>query len=373
KFMALAAYGEPRYVDELGRVLRVGEHGDFTLEPRYFDAFTDAELGFGRELERLLGPARDPGRPWNLASDADDRRYADVARSAQLLTEEALLALARRARREVRSDALCLAGGVALNATANARLARESGFSRVFVQPAAGDAGGALGAAILGALELGDPRPAPLVSPALGQALDAGAGAELARRFGFSVSRPGSPLARAAEILAGGGLVALASGRGEWGPRALGFRSLLGPAHDARLRDVVNRRVKGREPFRPFAPSALEHHSHALFEHVGEDMTPFMTTVCRARDAALDELSGVVHVDGTSRLHAVTPERAPALAELLGEYEARTGRRALLNTSLNGAGEPIAGSENDAVAFFASHASVQALVLDDVLVERRAS
>jgi carbamoyltransferase len=373
KLMALAAYGEGKYAGELARVLRLGADGDFTLDPRYFDAFTDAELGFGRELERLLGPARDPGKPWDLAGDADDRRYADVARSAQLLTEEALVALARRARREVGTDALCLGGGVALNATANARIARESGFSRVFVQPAAGDAGGALGAAILGAIELGDPRPPPLVSPALGQPLAAGAGADLAVRFGFAVSRPACPFARAAEILAGGGLVALASGRAEWGPRALGFRSLLAPAHDARIRDAVNRRVKGRETFRPFAPSALQRHTDALFEHAGRDMTPFMTTVCRAREAARDELSGVVHVDGTSRLHAVSPERAPALAAILAEYSARTGHRALLNTSLNGAGEPIAGSENDAVAFLVSHGAVDALLLDDVLVERRAS
>jgi carbamoyltransferase len=102
-------------------------------------------------------------------------------------------------------------------------------------------------------------------------------------------------------------------------------------------------------------------------------MTPFMTTLCRARESAQGELSGVLHVDGTSRLHAVTPERAPALAEILHEYERRTGRRALLNTSLNGSGEPIVGSENDAVAFFASHAAVDALLLDEVLVERRVS
>jgi carbamoyltransferase len=373
KLMALAAYGEPRYAGELSRVLRLGSDGDFTLEPRYFDAFTDSELGFGRELERLLGPARRPGKPWDLAGDSDDSRYADVARSAQLLVEEALLALARRARRETGSDALCLAGGVALNATANARLAEESGFSRVFVQPAAGDAGGALGAAICGALELGDRRPGALGSPALGQRLDAGAGADLALRLGLAVARPARPFERAAEILARGGIVALASGRVEWGPRALGFRSLLAPAHDARLRDALNRRVKGRETFRPFAPSALHQNTDALFHHVGTDMTPFMTTLCRARETAHAELSGVLHVDGTSRLHAVTPERAPALAEILGEYERRTGRRALLNTSLNGSGEPIVGSENDAVAFFASHAAVDALLLDDVLVERRAS
>jgi carbamoyltransferase len=373
KLMALAAYGSPKYTSELSRVLRLGADGDFSLEPRYFDAFTDSELGFGPELVRLLGAPRAPDTPWNLAGNPDDRRYADVARSAQLLTEEALLALARRAKREVGGDALCLAGGVALNAAANARLAAESGFSRIFVQPAAGDAGGALGAALLGALELGDPRPPALVSPALGQPLDAGRGADLAARCGFAASQQARPYERAAEILARGGLVALASGRGEWGPRALGHRSLLAPAHDARLRDALNRRVKNREIFRPFAPSALHQNSDRLFDHVGADMTPFMTTVCRARDAALPELSGVVHVDGTSRLHSVTPERAPALAQILAEYERRTGYRALLNTSLNGAREPIAGSETDAIAFFASHRAVDALLLDDVLVERRPS
>jgi carbamoyltransferase len=371
KLMALAAHGTPRYVGELSRVLRLGADGDFTLDPRYFDAFTDTELGFGAELERLLGAARPANVAWDLARSADDRRYADIARSAQVLTEEALLGLARRARREVAGDALCLAGGVALNCSATARLAAEAGFSRIFVQPAAGDAGGALGAAILRALELGDPRPAPLGSPALGQAIDAGAGADLAERLGLGISRSPRPFVRAAEILARGGLVALATGRGEWGPRALGFRSLLARADDTGVRDAVNRRVKGRESFRPFAPSVLEANADALFHHVGADMTPFMTTVCRPRESALRELSGVVHVDGTSRLHSVSNERAPALTELLDEYERSTGRRALLDTSLNGAGEPIAGSENDAVAFFAAHRAVDALLLDDVLVERR--
>jgi carbamoyltransferase len=369
KLMALAAHGKPRFTEELSRVLELGSDGSFRLDPDYFDAFTDSELGFGHKLERLLGPARAPGKPWNIAADAEDQRYADVARSAQLLTEEALLGLARRARRDIAVDALCLAGGVALNCTATARLAEESGFSRIFVQPAAGDAGGALGAAILGAIELGDPRPAALGSAALGQPLDSGAGVDLAKRLGFGTSRS-APLARAAEILARGGLVALATGRGEWGPRALGFRSLLAPAGDTRFRETVNRRVKGREPFRPFAPSVLERHAGDLFHHVGHDMTPFMTTVCRARENALGELAAVVHVDGTSRMHCVTHERSPVLAELLGEYERLTGNRALLNTSLNGPGEPIAGNENDALLFFAARRAVDALLLDDALVER---
>ncbi|HVV82943.1 MAG TPA: carbamoyltransferase N-terminal domain-containing protein, partial [Kofleriaceae bacterium] len=158
KVMGLAAYGTPRFEAELRRVIRLDDDGSFELALDHFGHLADPELGFGPKLEALLGPRRAPYRGWDLATEAD-RRYADIAASLQRVTEEAMLGLARQARRRTGCDALCLAGGVALNAVANARLAREAGFARLFVQPAAGDAGGALGAAILGALEAGDARP----------------------------------------------------------------------------------------------------------------------------------------------------------------------------------------------------------------------
>jgi carbamoyltransferase len=170
-------------------------------------------------------------------------------------TEEALLGLARAARERTGATALCLAGGVALNALANARLAREAGFGRVFVPPAAGDAGGALGAALLGSRDLGDPRPAPLATAALGEPFDTGAAVDLARALGLAALSVPDASAAAATRIAAGKVVALCRGRFEFGPRALGQRSLLADATRAESRDRLNRVIKQREPFRPFAPS----------------------------------------------------------------------------------------------------------------------
>ncbi len=369
KVMGLAAYGQPRFRDELGRVLRLAPDGSFTLEPRFFAHTTDRDVGFSRALEQLLGPRRPPGRPFDLAANADDRRAADVAASLQLATEEALLGLARAARARTGASALCLAGGVALNAVANARIAREAGFARVFVQPAAGDAGGALGAALLAARDEGDGRPPPLATAALGQRFDAGAAVDLARALGLEPRAVPDVDAAVAARIAAGKVVALCRGRFEWGPRALGQRSLLADATSPASRERLNRVIKQREPFRPFAPSVSAAAAATLFEDAPSDMTPFMTTVCRARPDRAAALPAVVHVDGTARAQTVTVEAAPDLASILAAVERECGVPAVLNTSLNGAGEPIVAGPVEALAFFLQH-PVDALVVGDALIER---
>lgn len=367
KVMGLAAHGTPRFRDELARVVRLDDDGSFTLDGSYFAFTTDVDVGFGPRLEALLGPRRAPERPWDLARQ-DDRRYADVAASVQAVTEDAVLGLARAARRRTGEDALCLAGGVALNAVANARVLAESGFSRVFVQPAAGDAGAALGAAILAAIDLGDPRPAPMTSAALGARVVEGDALALAHELGLETS-PARDLPRElADRLERGQIVAVARGRFEWGPRALGQRSILALPRPVSVRERLNRVIKKREPFRPFAPAVLADRAAALFEGAPSDMTPFMTTVCRVRPEARDAIEAAVHVDGTARVQTVAPdgELAPLLAEL-----ARRGHApVVLNTSLNGAREPIAASATDAIAFLLAH-PVDALVVGDLLVTRR--
>jgi carbamoyltransferase len=300
--------------------------------------------------------------PWELATERD-RRYADIAATLQAVTEDALLALAREARRRTGADALCLAGGVALNAVANARLAREAGFARVFVQPAAGDAGGALGAALLGALEQGDPRPPPMTSAALGLPIDPAVAAELAAELGLSVCRTDDPAAAAAELVARGKIAAWCQGRFEWGPRALGQRSILADPCDAESRERLNRAIKRREPFRPFAPAVLASRAAAYFDdlHAAADLTPFMTTVCRVRDPGV--LAAVTHVDGTARVQTVADDAA--LAPVLRALP----QPLVLNTSLNGPGEPIIASEQDALAFLLGH-PIDALVLGDLVITK---
>jgi len=372
KVMGLAAHGQPRFREELARVLRLERDGSFTLEPKYFAHGTDTDVGFSPALETLLGPRRPPGRAFDLEADSDDRRCADVAASLQLATEEALLGLARAARERTGATALCLAGGVALNALANARLAREAGFERVFVPPAAGDAGGALGAALLGARDLGDPRPAALATAALGEPFDAGAAVDLARALGLAALPVPDASEAAAARIAAGKVVALCRGRFEFGPRALGQRSLLADATRAESRERLNRVIKQREPFRPFAPSVTAAAARAFFADAPNDMTPFMTTVCRTAPERAAALPAVVHVDGTARVQTVTAASAPDLEPILAAVGRETGVPVVLNTSLNGAGEPIVAGPVEALAFFLQH-PVDALVIGDALIERSAS
>ncbi len=369
KVMGLAAFGQPRHREAFASLLTTHEDGSFELGLPYFDYGASAEVGFSRRMEELLGPRRPVGRPWDLEKDPDDRRYADVAATLQSVTEDALLGLAREARRRTGAQALCLAGGVALNAVANARLLREAGFARISVHPAAGDAGGALGAAVLGALARGDPRPAPLASAALGEEIDTASAWETALALGLRPVRVSDPAMEVASRLARGQIVAICQGRFEWGPRALGQRSLLALPHDPALRERLNRVIKQREPFRPFAPAIMASRAAAYFDEAPSDMTAFMTTVCPVKHEARERLAAVAHVDGTARLQTVTRTSAPFLADVLAEVEKMTETPVVLNTSLNGPGEPIVGSANDALGFFVAR-PVDAMLIGDVLLER---
>ncbi len=366
KVMGLAAFGTPRFDDEVGRTIRLSGDGSFELDLRYFAHTHDVELAFTPALEALLGPRRSPLVPWDLGAPLD-QRYADVAASVQRALELALLGLARRAKARTGADALCLAGGVALNAVANARLLREAGFARVYVQPAAGDAGGALGAALQVARELGDPRPAPLGDAALGLSADPAEARALAVALGFHATRVDDPAVAAAACLQRGELVAWVQGRFEWGPRALGQRSLLALPGDIAVRERVNRVIKEREPFRPFAPATTLAAAPRWFEDAPNDMTPFMTTVSRVNDAGRAAHPATCHVDGTARVQTVAP--GGALEALLLELERAGTMPVVLNTSLNLLGEPICAGAVDALALFARR-PLDALFVGDVLVRR---
>ncbi len=372
KVMGLAAYGTARYHDEFAKLFTLHADASFELALPYFAYDTGSDVGFSPLLEGLLGPRRPNGKAWDLDNDAGDRHYADVAATLQAVTESALLALAKDARARTGADALCLAGGVALNAVANARLLRESGFARIVVHPAAGDAGGALGAAVLGALERGAPRPAPLASAALGDEIDLEVADSTARALGLTPRRVTDPARATAELLERSAIVAICQGRFEWGPRALGQRSLLALPADPAVRERLNRVIKRREPFRPFAPAVPAELASRWFDDAPSDLTTFMTTVCPVRNDAREALRAVTHIDGTARVQTVSTTSAPFLDAVLAEVGRRAPTSVVLNTSLNGPGEPIVRSATDALAFFTSH-PVDAMLIGDLLLERDAT
>lgn len=390
KVMGLAAYGQPRFLDALRGVCRVSPDGALTVDTRCFAWAHDVDSSFTPALERLLGRARRPGEPLVLPArpGSDSARWADVAASAQALLEEYLLALIGEAHRRTGARALALAGGVALNAVANRKLLEHGPFEALYVQPAAGDAGGALGAALWAAHTLGgeDHAEAPggthttaarrgpgLDTPFLGRAC---APAEV-RRFlddvALPYTRPEALHATVAERLARGQVGGWVRGRAEWGPRALGARSILADPRGDHVKDHLNRKVKLREPFRPFAPAVLEDEATRWFVPVAgkQDLTtPLMCSVAPATAEARERLPAVVHVDGTARVQHV-PAHSD-LGRLLGEFRQRTGVGVLLNTSFNLAGEPMVGSVAEACSTFL-RSELDFLVVEDCVVERRPS
>ncbi len=370
KVMGLAAFGTPRFTDEFNTLLRRSPDGAFTLGLPYFAFHTDADIAFSPRLERLLGPRRAFAKPWDLEHSAEDRRYADIAASLQCATEDAVVALANEAKRRTGAADLCLAGGVALNCVANARVLAECGFTRVFVQPAAGDAGGALGAAMLGSIELDGKRPAPMTTAALGLPLGNDAASALARDLGLACSAPDHVLEAAADLIAQGKVVGMARGRFEWGPRALGQRSVVAAPADPAMRERLNRVIKKREPFRPFAPAVVAERAGEWFSGADNDMAPYMTTTAQVKPERAADLGAVRHIDGTARVQTVAAATSPDFHALLQAVGLRTGTPIVLNTSLNGNGEPIVASEADALGFFLSH-QVDAMVIEDVLLTRR--
>jgi carbamoyltransferase len=254
---------------------------------------------------------------------------------------------------------------VALNCVANSRLWRESPFERIWAQPASGDSGTALGAALQVAHTLGD-AVAPMETAALGRGWDDDALARRLRTAGVAFSRPGDIAQAAADVLAENGVVAWFQGRSEFGPRALGHRSLLADPRQAANLEKVND-IKGREQFRPVAPMVLAGRAAEIFD--GPLPSPFMLFTHRVREGWAERIPAVVHVDGTARIQTVDPAREPLVARMLECFEARTGVPVVVNTSLNTAGRPMVDDPRDALECFGS-SPVDALAIGPFLVRR---
>lgn len=364
KVMGLAPYGKPIYADQIGELVELLPTGQYRLNMKYF-AFLNEDLMYAEPLTALLGqPPREP--------ESEIKQFhQDVARSAQFVLEEILLEKARYLFRQAPSENLCMAGGVALNCVANRRLLKDGPFKRLFVQPAAGDAGGSLGAAALAHARLtGEPPTRKRLEHVyLGPSFS---GSEIeeflqntSARYEDYRGREKELIRATAEHLAKGKVIGWFQGRMEFGPRALGSRSILADPRRPDMRDRINALVKMREAFRPFAPAVLESRRTEHFEL--DHPSPFMLETCQVKSTL--DLPAIEHVDGSARVQTVDPNVNPRFAALLEEFHRRTGCPILLNTSFNMRGEPIVCNPVDAIMCFV-RSKIDILVIEDFILER---
>lgn len=376
KVMGLAGYGRPTMVEAVRRLIRRTGDGAFALDLDYFDFHTTAQRSYSSRFVELFGPPRPHYEPID-PSTSEGERYADIAASVQRVLEDTLVDIARQLQRETGLPDLCLGGGVALNGVANARILAEAGFDRLFVPPAPGDAGCAVGAALYADRIhfKNEDRDVP-DHPFWGPAIDGDELARVAREDGQEVAELEECALRGktVEDLAAGRIVGWMEGELEFGPRALGHRSILAAPHDVAMRDRLNREIKYREQFRPFAPVVPIETAGRYFELPagGVRLARFMSGVFPVRPEWRAKLQAVTHVDGTARVQAVERAMAPRLYALLEAYGERSGIPVLLNTSLNLAGEPIVNRAVEGYSTFL-RSGIDVLVGGQTRVTKRGS
>lgn len=386
KLMGLAPYGEPKYVDRImSSLIDVQADGGFALDVDRFEFLTGNQM-VGRGFDDLFGgPARQPESPLT-------ERELDLARSIQVVTEEVVLRLARRIQAKTGMKNLCLAGGVALNCVANGRLLREGPFESIWIQPAAGDAGGAVGAAYaVWHRYLGNERPPrhghdAMRAALLGPKFDESIAERELGEFGAVYHRvPGADVPdMVAGLLEAEKVVGFHQGRMEFGPRALGARSILGDARSPAMQTTMNMKIKFRESFRPFAPAVLRESVADWFEL--DTDSPYMLLVAdvaarhriapKAEPTGLDKLKeprstipAVTHVDGSARIQTVSRAENPRFYDVLSAFRNRTGCPVLINTSFNVRGEPIVCTPSEAYRCF-MRTNIDSLVVGDLVLHK---
>jgi carbamoyltransferase len=355
--MGLAAYGNPDvYRRQFQSVLRVGRE-DYAVDPEFL-GFNPSKFA---RLEALFGPPR-------YMDSEMLPRHADIAAALQEATNAAVIALVRRLKRKVPLDQLCLAGGVALNCVTN-ELVRQSGeFSEIFIPSAPHDAGTAIGAAFLvhcAKQKKSPPRGSS--TPYLGPKFNRSEILAAVKSAGLRSRRSKAPAREAAEMIAAGKIVAWFQGRMEFGPRALGNRSLLADPRRPDMRNILNQKVKHREDFRPFAPSVMAEHANDWFD-VGTHMTSheYMLFACGVKAGQRERIPAVLHRDGSARVQLVSRKSNPRFHELLSCFHAQTGVPLVVNTSFNDS-EPIVCTPTDAIVTFRK-SGIDALIMDDVVL-----
>ena len=387
KVMGMAPYGQPRYVDKVHKLIDIQEDGSFFLNMDYFSYHYSDRKTFNGKFEALFGPPRTPETEFitrlthpdlkgREAEMEQNQRYADIAASIQRVTEEVLLRMANEAYKQTGLKQVCMAGGVALNSVANGRILRETPFEDVYIQPAAGDSGGALGAALyVYHVLLQQPRQFVLEHGYWGAAY----GDDEIRRF---LQKQGVPyeyvedderlMDRLVDDLQMGNVVGWFQGRFEWGPRALGNRSILADPRKAEMKDIVNRKIKFREPFRPFAPVVLEERTEEFFDFPEPSRyypARFMLLVLPVRQEKQGVIPAVTHAGGTGRLQTLRRSWNPRYYRIVEKFGEATGVPVLLNTSFNLRGEPMVNSPADAFNTF-TKSGIDVLVLGNFLVRK---
>ena len=390
KVMGMAPYGTPRYIDQVHKLITIGDDGSFRLNMDYFSFHYSTKSTYNRKFVDLFGeprkvesefyttithPLKDHPQ-WADAVAAQNQHYADVAASIQTVTEDIMLKMARHAQAATGSKNLVIAGGVALNSVANGRIIKETAFDNVYIQPAAGDSGGALGAALYAYhVLLNNPREFVMEHAYWGQEYPE---AEMksaieARGFPYEyIDDDEMLLDQVVDRLTQSKVVSWYRGRFEWGPRALGHRSILADPRSIEMKEVVNTKIKFREPFRPFAPVVLEERAQEYFEIPSPEKyypARFMLLVAPIPEAKRADIQAVCHVGGTGRLQTIRRDWNPAYYRVVEKFGEATGVPVLLNTSYNLRGEPIVTTPQNALNTFAK-SDIDALVMGQFLVKK---
>ena len=393
KVMGMASYGTPIYTDKIKKIVRLQTDGSYWLDPKYFSTHYSARKTYTRRFEELFGAPRNKVVPFfthesgyspHMEVSANDleqtaeynQYYADIAASIQKVTEDMIISLARHAYEITGKNSLCLAGGVALNAVANGKLLAETPFTKVYIQPSAGDGGGALGAALYAwHVALKNTDRFVMDHAYWGASFDCNDIKQSLEDFGIQgryYDDETNLISTVVDQLVAGKVIGWFQGRGEWGPRALGNRSIIADPRTNTIKDTINEKIKFREPFRPFAPSVLAEAADQYFDlaDLNQSMASnFMLMVVPVLDAKQQEIQGVCH-QGTSRIQTVAKESNPRYYNLISSFGRVTGTPIILNTSFNVQGEPMVNSPTDALNTFIN-SGLDLLVLGNFIIDKQ--
>lgn len=337
KVMGLASYGEPVYREEFEEFIEINSDGSYEMDQDYF-SYTHKKKMWSKKLENILGKPRENG-------EKIQERHKNIAATLQKTLEEVLLKQVDYLYRKTNTENLCMAGGVALNSAANGKLRKDMPFKEIWIQPAAGDAGGSMGAALAGSNNadysmencyLGPKYSSKRVKRALKQ-----------NDINYRERKREEIVEETADRIAEGEVIGLYRGRTEWGPRALGNRSILADPRREDMVDIVNKKVKFRENFRPFAPTVIHQHASDYFEIKGE--SPYMLFVFNAHKDKISDIPAVTHVDNTSRIQTLKRNTNPFYYDIIERFYSKTGVPVLLNTSFNLKGMPIVNKPKEAI------------------------